>query len=265
MAKSILVPASDFIVKNGKKHFKCLCPSCGTDRGYQIKKHIDRECHSCSASTRRSNNLKSFFRTTCDKTEVYCKQCSKWYENTTVFWIIDPRRIGYDAYTCRMCAKIKNKINRIKRIPTQCRMCASAIGADTKHLLCRSCYMANQGSFRKKRRSRNEVHEKRYQNDALYRLDKCIRALIYRSLRGKKLNKTEQYLGCSIEQFKKHLESKFQPGMSWDNYGRNGWHIDHIVPSSSASSVEELVRLQHFSNLQPLWEVDNLRKGASLS
>lgn len=63
-------------------------------------------------------------------------------------------------------------------------------------------------------------------------------------------------------QFRQHMESLFQPGMSWENYGKNGWHIDHIMPVSSfdLTNLQEVKRASHFSNLQPLWAADNQRK-----
>ena len=70
-------------------------------------------------------------------------------------------------------------------------------------------------------------------------------------------------LGCSINFLKQYLESLFQPGMSWDNYGRNGWHIDHKKPLSkfNLSDREDLLRACHYTNLQPLWATDNIKKG----
>ena len=66
-------------------------------------------------------------------------------------------------------------------------------------------------------------------------------------------------LGCSLEELKKHLETQFKSGMSWDNYG--DWHIDHIVPLASAQNEAEIKKLCHFTNLQPLWAEENLSKG----
>lgn len=78
----------------------------------------------------------------------------------------------------------------------------------------------------------------------------------------KKSSKIEHILGCSFEQLKGHLEAQFAEGMSWAN--RNQWHIDHIIPLASAKSVTDVVKLNHYSNLQPLWAKDNLAKGAQL-
>ena len=67
-------------------------------------------------------------------------------------------------------------------------------------------------------------------------------------------------VGLSSEDLKIYLESKFLEGMSWDNYGLYGWHMDHIIPLSSAKNEEELKKLCHYTNLQPLWAFDNLSK-----
>ena len=74
-----------------------------------------------------------------------------------------------------------------------------------------------------------------------------------------KKNKTFDIVGCSPESLKEHLEKQFTNGMTWDN--RSEWHIDHIIPLSSAKTEEELYKLCHYSNLQPLWAGDNLSKG----
>lgn len=77
-------------------------------------------------------------------------------------------------------------------------------------------------------------------------------------------NRTIEFLGCSVDHFRQHLEAQFLPGMSWDN--RPDWHIDHIRPLSSfdLSDPEQFKAVSHYTNLQPLWAIDNLRKGASM-
>jgi hypothetical protein len=72
---------------------------------------------------------------------------------------------------------------------------------------------------------------------------------------------TYEIVGLTAIDLKLYLESKFVDGMSWDNYGLRGWHVDHITPLSSAKNDEELKSLCHYTNLQPLWWFDNLSKG----
>ena len=108
---------------------------------------------------------------------------------------------------------------------------------------------------------RNSYHKKRSQSDELYRLTVSIRSIIATSLRrsgyGKK-SKTNLILGCSFVEFKHYLESKFESWMTWVNYGRYngeldfGWDIDHIIPISSATTEEEVLKLNHYKNLQPM-------------
>jgi hypothetical protein len=71
-------------------------------------------------------------------------------------------------------------------------------------------------------------------------------------------------IGCTPSFLKEYIENQFKDGMSWDNYGFYGWHIDHIIPLSSAKTEEDLYKLSHYTNLQPLWMIDNFIKGNSL-
>jgi hypothetical protein len=82
----------------------------------------------------------------------------------------------------------------------------------------------------------------------------------------RKTKHTTELLGCTIEQLRFHLESKFKPGMSWDNYGVYGWHIDHVVPciAFDLTDIEQEKRCFHYSNLQPLWAEENLSKHAKV-
>jgi len=102
--------------------------------------------------------------------------------------------------------------------------------------------------------------------DPLYKLSCDIRGLICNVMRNggyKKTTKTATILGCSFEQFKIHIENQFQEGMNWNNHGE--WHYDHIYPVSRAIDEEHLIQLNHYTNYQPLWAVDNLRKGNKVS
>ena len=76
----------------------------------------------------------------------------------------------------------------------------------------------------------------------------------------KKNKKTEDILGCSLSEFKSYIQEQFNEGMTWDNYGRNGWQFDHKVPISIANNADEVYKLNHYTNFQPLWEYDNIYK-----
>lgn len=100
--------------------------------------------------------------------------------------------------------------------------------------------------------------------DHTTKIAKNLRRRINHVLKGtNKSASTIQLLGCSIEQFLVYLESMFLENMSWDNYGTNGWHIDHIRPCSSFNLNDENDQKKcfHYSNLRPLWAIDNLKKG----
>jgi hypothetical protein len=75
--------------------------------------------------------------------------------------------------------------------------------------------------------------------------------------------KENEFIGCSKLELKTHLESKFKDGMMWSNYGICGWHIDHIKPCSKFefNNIEDIKNCFHYTNLQPLWAIDNIRKG----
>lgn len=96
------------------------------------------------------------------------------------------------------------------------------------------------------------------------------RAINHSIVKGSKMGKpTFEILGYSSEQLKAHLEALFIDGMNWENYGRNGWHIDHIIPLAafnySTPDHIDFKRAWALSNLQPLWQADNIRKHAKLN
>lgn len=79
-----------------------------------------------------------------------------------------------------------------------------------------------------------------------------------------KNSKTKDFLGGDFQTVKLYIEKQFSEGMTWENHSIHGWHIDHIIPLSSAKTEEELKSLCHYTNLQPLWAKDNISKGAKL-
>lgn len=110
----------------------------------------------------------------------------------------------------------------------------------------------------------------RRHNDPLHKMACILRGRMRIALRaqsGLKAKKTMELLGCSIPDFLIYLESKFEPGMTWENNSMNGWHIDHIVPCAlfDLTKAEHQKACFHFSNLQPLWAKDNLSKGSKFT
>lgn len=98
--------------------------------------------------------------------------------------------------------------------------------------------------------------------DVNFKISHNLRSRIYHTIKGhNKSAHTTELLGCTIDQLKEHLQSKFVNGMTWSNYGR--WHIDHIRPCASfdLSLPEQQKECFHYTNLQPLWAEDNIRKG----
>lgn len=105
----------------------------------------------------------------------------------------------------------------------------------------------------------NQYQKDRLKSDPIAYLSHKMRNNIYKSLNRNNLSmKTQEILGCSFHFFKLYLESKFESWMTWDNKGlyngefNYGWDIDHIIPLSSAKTEEDVIKLNHYTNLQPL-------------
>lgn len=108
------------------------------------------------------------------------------------------------------------------------------------------------------------VHENRrcvcYICNPIGYLAAVVRGRIHQALENDKQNHSLEYLGCTIEEFRLHIESQFKEGMNWDNHGE--WHIDHIIPIKyQHPTMEEVVDRLHWTNTQPLWASENISKG----
>jgi hypothetical protein len=127
-----------------------------------------------------------------------------------------------------------------------------------------------RNKYSKEYRENNKEYYNEYQNnrkktDPLFKLRCNLSTRIYIVLKNKnyiKSKRTLEMLGCDLHTAKAHLEKQFTKGMTWDNQGK--WHIDHIIPCTSAKTEEELIKLFHYTNLQPLWAFDNLSKGKKI-
>jgi hypothetical protein len=118
------------------------------------------------------------------------------------------------------------------------------------------------------RQSKSTRHKLKKQIDPFYRAICNLRKRTSNYLKQigvKKDSPMFKMIGCTPEEFRKYLENRFLEGMNWDNYGLYVWHIDHIIPISSAKTLEDIKRLCHYTNFQPLWAEDNLKKGNQMT
>ena len=203
------------------------------------------------------------------------------------------RKDGLGVY-CRDCLKEQYMENRDKRIASVQRRYKTkseeikAYNRDRYHknsteiaAQVREYYKNNKSKvleYKKEYRQRDEAKQnynewktkykkKRLNEDLNYKLKVVISSQVRRYVKGKlKTKKSAELVGCSMKVLREHLESQFQEGMTWDNHGFYGWHIDHIIPCAAfdLTDIEQQKKCFHYTNLQPLWAKDNLRKGASM-
>ena len=124
-------------------------------------------------------------------------------------------------------------------------------------------YKENKDKLKERQK---EYIKNRKLSDPLFKMKCNLRARTSQAFKNKgysKNTKTQEMLGVDWEIAKKHIERLFTKGINWDNYGE--WHIDHIIPLASANTTERLKELCHYTNLQPLWAIDNLSKSDSIN
>jgi len=185
-----------------------------------------------------------------------CKSCEE-YKDESEFYK-SSRNKELRRSTCKKCCNKKAKENYI-------------LNKESYNNRSKSNYIDNKEAISKRHKIYNKLyeesgmrkanHEKRMATDDVYKAKKQARMFINNSIKRNgytKDCKTEDILGCSIEYFKNYLESKFEEWMDWENKGlyngnyNYGWDIDHIKPLSLATTYEETMKLNHYTNLQPL-------------
>ena len=197
-----------------------------------------------------------------------CTMCKMEYQNSLDFFYKESRCKDGLTSSCKFCKRADVKKytdnNREKYLKYQ----KDKYQTDKqKRAIDRKEYYLNN---KKKVNSAHTVYTRnRRRNDPIFRMTGNIRNGIYKSLKGlSKKHKSFNYIGCSIEDLWIYLESKFTNGMTRENYGK--WHVDHIIPLSSFdfSNIDNddssLFKAWHYTNLQPLWALDNIKKGKSI-
>ena len=168
------------------------------------------------------------------------------------------------AYRCISCRKQQIKeYQQRPEVKEVRKLYHSSLKMKQKRKEWRKLQRKNNLEFQKQERlSHNKYIKNRKQNDINFKLRVGLRIRLNKALKNNfKIGSAVRDLGCSIEQLKQHLESKFTQGMSWKNYGQ--WHIDHIIPLSKVNLTnrEQFLKVNNYMNLQPLWAEDNIRKG----
>jgi len=191
----------------------------------------------------------------------------------------DKIRINKQKYQAANAAKLKiykkkyytDNAERIKRKSRN----YYASNTEKMRIVQKKYYFANQENIRKNnqkyvqyRQKINNYFANKYRMNVNFKISMLLRGRIRVALNVKSLLKQQKsitLLGCSIQQYKEHLEKSFEPGMSWENHGTE-WHIDHIKPIASFDlQDEEQQKLAfNFKNTQALWKADNLSKGSKL-
>lgn len=163
----------------------------------------------------------------------------------------------FDKKTCKKC-KIRKSLSCFRIDGAKCIECSGGTyyqrNKDKIKNQIKQYQMANRDKINQSKRLSNREPNKR------------IRAAMrtrFKDVLEQKTEKTVELIGCSVPFLKSYLESKFKEGMNWENYGANGWHIDHIIPVSffDLKNKEERMKCFNYKNLQPLWAKENEEKG----
>ena len=172
------------------------------------------------------------------------------------------RLLSQGQMGCTKCGKVKP----LRDFPKQCR----GVGGGHICYKCAAKYALNRyySLTVKQRRAEQRSSWASMTKDPTVKLRYLLRRRMSTALHQAMLVKTESsanivnYIGCSIAELRAYLESQFKPGMTWDNHGVHGWHIDHIFPLCrfDLTNENDMKKAWHYTNLQPLWAKENLRK-----
>lgn len=208
-----------------------------------------------------------------------CKSCRNAYASTV-------RQIKRESLYFIKVPKVKKEKVFTQKPITKPR--TVRIRKEPKDSCCRSCIvryspeylLMYQESVAKRKREylatwrannigyQHKYNQQRKQIDPIFALKLATRSLLSQSFKRAckgmhyKKKHTQEILQCSLEFFIQYIQDQFTEGMTLNNYGE--WHLDHIIPIASAKTEEDIIRLNHYTNFQPLWAKDNLSKGAKI-
>lgn len=239
------------------------CTKCGVEypatyeffhRRKESKDGLRGDCKLCNCKS--SNERGKKYRT--ENSDLVHAQKIKWYSEHKEYyqkWREENKEYQHEYDKKRTQKKLEYLKNKNKRWYQK--NTAYAINQSKERYRDNKQTVINQ---------KKEYSRKKYRENIAFRINGSIRTSVGRSLkRNKRGMAWEKLTGYNVEKLMIHLESLFQPGMTWDNYGFYGWHIDHKRPVSSFNYTspydEEFKKCWALENLQPLWAGDNLSKG----
>lgn len=132
-----------------------------------------------------------------------------------------------------------------------------------EEVIARQTAYRNSPEYRAYKKAYNKAYQKALYQTTQGRLRIILRSRLCSAIKnGYKAGSFVRDLGCTIEQLRAYLEEQFKPGMTWDNWALDGWHIDHIKPLTSfdLTDREQFKKACHYTNLQPLWAEENFSK-----
>lgn len=237
---------------------KHICKICNKE--YAANQHNSICCYECKNKRKLINKkyicikCKTEFVSLTSTHKKYCKECRKNFkrEIKNEKWNLWYRKNkGYEPVCEVECIICKNKFLR-KSIDEKC--CSEECKYINRKRKGKEKYILNSKAIIEKRRNNIEEMIK-------LKLRVRVRCAV-KSQGAHKSKKTMDLVGCTVKELKIHLENQFKPGMSWNNYNRYGWHIDHRIPCwiFNLKKEEHQKICFNYKNLQPMWAKENLSK-----
>ena len=221
--------------KNNKDGKLIYCKECERLRGIEYRKKNREKVNKSSKNWRKNNP------------ENYKKTVEKYLQKNPNMGSTERIKIYRQDENFRKKYSIKRKEYYQKNI-------------EQEREKSKKYYHENKQIIRKKN---NEWKNNKRKKDGFYRMKLNLRNRLRDYLIGEsKQNRTKEIVGIDKTEFKLYIQSKFVEGMSWENYGK--WHLDHIKPLCQAKDNDEALLLNYYTNLQPLWAEDNLRKNRKI-
>lgn len=251
--------------KNRNQPCYINCTGCNKVITYTLRSTHDfaekhRRTFGLCSSCNRKGELNPFFGKTHKKKlteDIKSKVCTTCKIEKT----IDLFYVGHA--TCKACHLVKKQKWR-KDNPEEYKTQNRRYNEKTKDIQKEKKKIYRENN----RESYNAYWSNRKKVDVVFKLLTGMRSRVSGYLKKSsvtKNNKTFEIVGCTPQELKDYLEKQFKEGMTWENYGIYGWHIDHIIPLASAETEEELLKLFHYTNLQPLWAEENLLKSNKIN